>query len=56
MAGERNVTLTIDLNDSDLSAEETDEAVQNLLAQMRELDEIEFDYAYEKAQAFLKGS
>lgn len=41
MAGEPNVTLTIDLNDSDLDAEETDEAVQNLLAQMRELDEIE---------------
>lgn len=41
MAGEPNVTLTIDLNNPDLDAEETDEAVQNLLAQMRELDEIE---------------
>ena len=41
MADEPNVTLTIDLNDPDLDAEETDEAVQNLLAQMRELDEIE---------------
>ena len=41
MASEPNVTLTIDLNDPDLDAEETDEAIQNLLAQMRELDEIE---------------
>ena len=41
MADEPNVTLTTDLNDPDLDAEETDEAVQNLLAQMRELDEIE---------------
>ena len=35
------VKLTINLNDSDLDAEETDAAVQNLMAQMRELDEIE---------------
>ena len=41
MADEPNVTLTIDLNNPDLDAEETDEAIQNLLAQMRELDEIE---------------
>ena len=41
MASEPNVTLTIDLNNPDLDAEETDEAIQNLLAQMRELDEIE---------------
>ena len=41
MVEEPNVTLTIDLNDPDLDAEETDEAVKNLLAQMRELDEIE---------------
>ena len=41
MASEPNVTLTIDLNDPDPDVEETDEAIQNLLAQMRELDEIE---------------
>ena len=41
MADEPNVRLMIDLNDPDLDAEETDEAIQNLLAQMRELDEIE---------------
>ncbi|XGV95353.1 MAG: hypothetical protein ACAF41_21740 [Leptolyngbya sp. BL-A-14] len=41
MAGESNVMLTIDFNNPDLDAEETDEAVQNLMAQMRELDEVE---------------
>lgn len=41
MADESNVTLTIAFNDPDLDSEELEEQAQNLLAQMRDLDEIE---------------
>jgi hypothetical protein len=41
MTGEPNVTLTIDLNSPDRDAEEANEAVQTLLAQMQDLAEIE---------------
>ena len=41
MAGEPTVTLTIAFNDPDLDSEELDAQAQNLLAQMRDLDEIE---------------
>jgi hypothetical protein len=41
MAGEPGVMLTIDFNNPDLDAEEAEEAVQNLIGQMRDLDEIE---------------
>ncbi|XHX77079.1 MAG: hypothetical protein RBJ76_21965 [Stenomitos frigidus ULC029] len=40
MAGE-DIKLTIAFNDSELDSEELEEQAQNLLAQMRELDEIE---------------
>lgn len=36
-----NVKLTIDLKDSNLNEEELDEATQDLLNQMRQLDEVE---------------
>jgi len=36
-----NVKLTIAFNDPDLDSEELEEQAQNLLAQMRDLDEIE---------------
>jgi hypothetical protein len=41
MTGEPTVTLTIAFNDPDLDSEELDAQAQNLLAQMRDLDEIE---------------
>lgn len=41
MVGEPSVMLTIDFNTPELDAEETDEIVQNLMAQMRDLDEVE---------------
>lgn len=41
MAGEPNVTLTIDLNDPNLDTEEHEEDVQRLLNQLREVDEVE---------------
>jgi hypothetical protein len=41
MAGDAAVTLTIAFNDPDLDAEDRDEAVQHLMAQMREVDEVE---------------
>jgi hypothetical protein len=41
MTGEPNVTLTIDLNSPDRNTEEADEAVQKLLSQMQDWDEIE---------------
>lgn len=41
MADASNVKLTIAFNDQDLDAEEKDEEVQKLLAQMKELDEVE---------------
>ena len=41
MAGEPTVTLTIAFNDPDLDSEELDAQAQNLLDQMRDLDEIE---------------
>ena len=41
MADESNVTLTIVFNDPNLDSEELEEQAQNLLAQMKDLDEIE---------------
>ena len=41
MTGEPTVTLTIAFNDPELDSEELDAQAQNLLAQMRDLDEIE---------------
>jgi hypothetical protein len=41
MTGEPTVTLTIAFNDPELDSEERDAQAQNLLAQMRDLDEIE---------------
>lgn len=41
MTDASNVKLTIAFNDPDLDAEEKDEQVQNLLTQMKELDEVE---------------
>ncbi|PSB18965.1 hypothetical protein C7B65_13170 [Phormidesmis priestleyi ULC007] len=41
MADKSNVTLTIAFNDPDLDSEELEEQAQNLLAQMKDLDEIE---------------
>ncbi|MBD2077716.1 hypothetical protein H6F86_28285 [Phormidium sp. FACHB-592] len=41
MAGEPTVTLTIAFNDPELDNEELEAQAQNLLAQMRDLDEIE---------------
>ncbi len=41
MADEPNVRLTIVFNDPNLDSEELEEQAQNLLAQMKDLDEIE---------------
>jgi hypothetical protein len=41
MTGEPTVTLTIAFNDPELDSEEREAQAQNLLAQMRDLDEIE---------------
>ncbi len=41
MTDAANVKLTIAFNDPDLDAEEKDEEVQKLLAQIKELDEVE---------------
>ncbi len=41
MADTSDVKLTITFTDPDLDAEEKDEEVQKLLAQMKDLDEVE---------------
>jgi hypothetical protein len=44
MFANSSVKFTIAFNDPDLDSEELEEQVQNLLAQMRDLDEIEMVY------------
>ena len=44
MCANSSVKFTIAFNDPDLDSEELEEQVQNLLAQMRDLDEIEMVY------------
>lgn len=41
MAGDSSIKVTIAFNDPDLETEEQDEEAQNLLSQLRKLDEVE---------------